>query len=201
MFSGIVETVGKINHINKNNAFWTFTIEAPTITDDCKVGDSIAVNGICLTVVKFNETSFSVDVIPETLSRTNLGQLNIGSLINLERAMLPTTRIGGHLIQGHIDTTCEFLGFETIGQGTIGYFSLPNQYAHFLIDKGYVAIDGMSLTIASLNENSFAIAFIPHTISMTNLQHYQTGQLINLEVDMVGKYIQRFIEMKEKNYA
>tara|TARA_Y100001001_G_C7967317_1_gene294622 strand:+ start:272 stop:619 length:348 start_codon:yes stop_codon:yes gene_type:complete len=115
--------------------------------------------------------------------------------------MQASTRIGGHLIQGHVDATCQFLGFEEINKGTYGKFSLPQAYAKFFIDKGYVALDGMSLTIAHLDYDYFLVAFIPHTVATTNVQSYQANQLINIEVDMVGKYLQRFIQVQEYQNA
>lgn len=194
MFSGIVESIGQVTNIIKSDAFWTLVIKTTDILDDCKIGNSIAVNGICLTVTQFTKDTFTINAVPETLAKTNLGDLTINSIVNLERALKYNERIGGHLIQGHVDTTCEFIGFETINNGIIANFNLPENYERFLIDKGYIALDGMSLTIARLTDNYFSIAFIPHTIEMTIVKDYQPKQKINVEVDMVGKYLQRFTE-------
>lgn len=194
MFSGIVETIGQVIDVTESDASWTFKIKAPDILDDCKIGDSIAVNGICLTVIDFTQDTFTINAVPETLAKTNLGNLALNSTVNLERSLKYNERIGGHLIQGHVDTTCEFIGFETINNGIMANFTLPKSYEQYLIDKGYIAIDGMSLTIARLTNSYFSIAFIPHTIDATIVKHYQPKQKINIEVDMVGKYLQRFTE-------
>ena len=201
MFSGIVETTGIITHIDKNPAFWTLTINAPSILSDCKLGDSIAVNGICLSVIAFTQNDFTINAIPETLAKTNLGDLKINDAVNLERALQFNARVGGHLIQGHVDTTCQFIGFETIDNGTVAHFTLPKGYEQYLIDKGYIALDGMSLTIAKLTDEIFSIAFIPLTIESTVVKHYKPQQNINIEVDMVGKYLRRFSEIKEQLHA
>lgn len=201
MFSGIVETMGEITNIIKTPEFWTINIKAPAVLNDCNIGDSIAVNGICLTVISFNHDSFIINAVPETLRKTNLGSLSVNDYVNLERAIKLNSRIGGHLIQGHVDTTCEFIGFETVHNGVMANFTIPQGYQQYLIDKGYIAIDGMSLTIARLEQDYFSIAFIPHTIDMTIVQHYQPKQKINIEVDMVGKYLQRFIQFREMTNA
>jgi riboflavin synthase len=201
MFSGIVEEVGHIISINVENEYTRFELSAKKILDDIHIGDSIAVNGICLTVIEFTKNSFIIQAVPETRTKTHLNTLKIGDLVNLERAILPTTRIGGHLIQGHIDTTCEFLGFTEKNHGTVAIFSLPADYAQYFIDKGYIAIDGVSLTIATLNETTFEIALIPHTIENTRIKNYAPYQCINIEVDMVGKYLERFMKTREKIYV
>lgn len=201
MFSGIVEEIGQIQAINKQDAFTEFTIHADLILADIKLGDSIAVNGTCLTVMAQAQQSFTIQAVPETLARTNLGELQVDNYVNLERAVLPTTRLGGHLLQGHVDTTTTFLEFETVANGLYAHFALPKNYAHLFIDKGYVAIDGMSLTIAKLAKESFTIAFIPYTMNHTIAQYYQPNISVNIEVDMVGKYLQRFMQFKELSYA
>lgn len=200
MFSGIVEEVGQIIQVDKLPGYRQLTIRAKQVMSDLKLGDSIALNGVCLTVVNFSADTFVVQVVPETLSCTNISQLGVDAYVNLERSILPSTRIGGHFIQGHVDTICEFLGFEEVNQGIYGYFALPQELARYFIPKGYVSLDGMSLTIAKLEQDRFAIAFIPHTTQQTIVYHYKPGQLVNLEVDMVGKYLTRF-EALEKAHG
>lgn len=200
MFSGLVEEVGLINKIVKLTEYHQLSIAADKVLENAQIGDSIAINGVCLTVTALDATAFVIQAIPETLARTNLIHLEVNSFVNLERAMLPTTRIGGHLIQGHIDTTCQLLELKKVHEGTIAVFSLPLQYARYFIDKGYVALDGMSVTIAALYDKTFEVAFIPHTIEHTIVQHYRIGQFVNVEVDMVGKYLERFITLGEHTH-
>lgn len=193
MFSGIVEEIGTIKYIQPTTAWVRFTIHAKLVLTDIKIGDSIAVNGVCLTVISFNAESFDIQAVPETLAKTNLKHLKTAAKVNLERAILPTTRIGGHMVQGHIDNTCELLNITTAANGTIATFSLPPELQIFVINKGYVALDGMSLTVVECDKTQFSIAFIPHTITATIVQYYQPGQSINLETDMAGKYIHQFM--------
>jgi riboflavin synthase len=193
MFSGIVEEIGTIKQITVEAVCTRFTVTATQILQDIHIGDSIAVNGVCLTVIAFDNTTFDIQAIPETLNVTNLGQLQVGSAVNLERSILPTTRIGGHMVQGHVDAVCQLLALEQGKEGTVARFSLPEALLPFIVKKGYVALDGMSLTVVSCSQTEFTVAFIPHTVAVTIVQYYQPGQGINLEVDMAGKYIHQFL--------
>jgi riboflavin synthase len=193
MFSGIVEEIGMITNLRPTTNYTQFTIQANRVLTDVKIGDSIAVNGVCLTVISFTSNSFDIQAVPETLAKTNLKFLNTGTKVNLERSILPTTRLGGHMVQGHVDTTCQLLNITTDEHGTIATFSLPAELQLLLIKKGYVALDGMSLTVVDCNKQQFSIAFIPHTIAATIVQYYQPDQHINIEADMAGKYIHQFM--------
>ena len=194
MFSGIVETTGFITTIEQQAEVWRLTIEAPAILDDVKLGDSIAINGVCLTVIDFTEQHFVVEVVPETQRCTNFHLLKVGSLINLERAMKAEQRIGGHYVQGHVDAVAKILSVITEGDAWLVTFSLPEKLQAYLVPKGFISIDGMSLTVINVNQDSFTVTLIPHTQQVTIAKNYQQGSLVNLEVDMLGKYVVKFME-------
>lgn len=193
MFSGIVEEMGVINEITITPEWTKLTIQAEKTLDETKIDDSIAVNGACLTVIAIDKNSFTFQVIPETLTKTNLGLLKLDSKVNLERSMTLATRIGGHMVQGHADMTCHILAINTDEKGTVITFSLPEKLKLLVVDKGYVTLDGMSLTVVNRQSDRFSIAFIPHTIQATTVQFYQLGQQVNLEVDVMGKYIHQYL--------
>lgn len=197
MFSGIVEEMGIVQAI-ENTPQWTqLTIQAKETLKDTRIGDSIAVNGICLTVIDLNHSSFVFQAIPETLAKTNINYLKINSPVNLERSITATTRIGGHMVQGHVDTVCRLISINNDENGTVITFELPESMRLLVIDKGYVAIDGMSLTVINRQNHCFSIAFIPHTIQVSIVQYYQVGQLVNLETDIIGKYVQQYLNLSD----
>ncbi|MBI4852479.1 MAG: riboflavin synthase [Acidobacteria bacterium] len=193
MFTGIIEEVGTIKSTQTHSQGGKLTILASYITSDIKLGDSVAVNGVCLTVTEFNNNVLCFDVSLETLKRTTLGYLKAGRLVNLERALKLSDRLGGHIVQGHVDSTGQFLTRQKVGESFIMRFSFPKEIAHYICKKGSIAIEGISLTIANLTENYFEVAVVPHTIKMTTLGHLSSGDDVNLEADILAKYIERML--------
>ncbi|MCX7122614.1 MAG: riboflavin synthase [Gammaproteobacteria bacterium] len=194
MFTGIVEEIGIIKMIVAVLLGKRFFIEAKTVLIDLQVGDSIAVNGVCLTATEFTSQGFWVEAVAETLRLTNLGTLEAGSTVNLERAMTLQKRLGGHLLQGHIDATGTILKIEPEGQALLITLSFPAALRKYMIKKGYIGFDGMSLTLIEVYPTEFTLTLIPHTQEVTIAQNYQIGQHINLEVDMLAKYIENFVQ-------
>lgn len=192
MFTGLIEEVGKITNINKNFEAITLTINASKIFNDIKIGDSISVNGVCTTVTNFNSTSFSVDISSQTLNVTNFKNLKNNDFVNLERAMKVGDRFGGHIVSGHIDFTSTFLEKKQIGESIFLTFEIPNEKEKYFIDKGSVTINGISLTIAQKKKNSITVCIIPHTLANTNLQYLKSGEIVNIEIDLIAKYIENF---------
>lgn len=196
MFTGIVEERGRIEKLDQASGGIKIVVSASVVTSDIANGDSIAVNGVCLTALDISSESFAADVSPETLHRTTLGSLKVGSAANLERAMLPTTRLGGHIMQGHVDGRGTFISAESEGDFWTVKIGFPAELARYLVHKGSVAIEGISLTIAALNDDNFDIAVIPKTWEMTNLSSLAPGDPVNLEADIVAKYIERMIQFR-----
>ena len=193
MFTGLVEELGRIESRTDLSDGCRIVISANQVTSDIASGDSIAVNGVCLTALDATASSFAADVSPETLDRTTLGGLTIGSAVNLERALLPTTRLGGHIMQGHVDGRGTFLSTNSEGDFWTVKIGFPSELGRYFVLKGSVAVEGISLTIAALDEQSFAIAVIPKTWEMTNLSALQLGDAVNLEVDVIAKYVERML--------
>lgn len=194
MFTGLIEELGKIASVEHHDAGARLTVSASHITDDIDNGDSIAVSGVCLTALDVTPSSFSADVSPETLARTTLGALAPGSSVNLERAMLPTTRLGGHFVQGHIDATGIFAGKGAHGEFWTVSIEYPAGLGRYLVEKGSIAVEGISLTIARLDETSFDIAVIPKTWEQTNISTLKNGDHVNLEADVIAKYVERMMK-------
>ncbi|AIL65932.1 Riboflavin synthase alpha chain [Rickettsiales bacterium Ac37b] len=192
MFSGIVEATGLITNIIKNNTDITMSISS-TLSQELKRGDSIAVNGCCLTVINIDQNSFSVQIIKETIDKTNLKYLNINSLVNLEQSITLNQRIGGHFVQGHITNVAKITSIKQMGDSKLVYFNYPKELTPYIIHKGYITIDGMSITVIDITDSLFSVAFIPYTISHTIVNLYTLGTLVNLEIDIIGKYIEKFI--------
>ncbi len=193
MFTGIIEELGTIKFVETNAAAARITIAARLVTEDISNGDSIAVNGVCLTAIDVSPSSFSADVSPETLDKTTLGGLLPGSPVNLERAVTPTTRLGGHFVQGHVDGRGTFLSAVAHGDFYTVSINFPGDLGRYLVEKGSVAVEGISLTIAALAKDHFDIAVIPKTWEMTNLSVLKPGDPVNLEVDVIAKYVERLI--------
>lgn len=193
MFTGIIEEIGLLNSTQVNSQGGKLTVAASSITSDVKLGDSIAVNGVCLTVIEFDSKSLTFDVSRETLDRTTLGSLRIGTKVNLERALRPSDRMGGHIVQGHVDSTGQFLTRQMVGDSFIMRFSYPKEIAHYICQKGSIAIEGISLTVANLGSNFFEVAVVPHTLKMTTLNFLSSGDKVNLEVDIIAKYVERML--------
>ena len=193
MFTGIIEELGRVREIAKRGEDARIVIEARTVTEGSSDGDSIAVNGVCLTALDVKSDSFAADVSKETLSRSTLGSLKSGSPVNLERAVTPATRLGGHIVQGHVDARGKFLGSENHGESWTFRFAYPKEIARYLVFKGSVAVEGISLTIANLTDDVFEIAVIPKTFEVTNFSQLKPGDEVNLEVDLIAKYVERML--------
>jgi riboflavin synthase len=193
MFTGIIEELGTVESREANEGGAKIVISATTVTADANDGDSIAVNGVCLTALDVTPASFTADLSQETLDRSTLGNLLAGSRVNLERAVTPSTRLGGHIVQGHVDARGEFVSSNKHGDFwtvTIGY---PAEISRYLVYKGSVAVEGISLTIAKLADEQFEIAVIPKTWELTNLSTLKRGDAVNLEVDVIAKYVERMM--------
>lgn len=197
MFTGIIEAVGQIGTIQINAQGARITVLTGQLDmHDVKLGDSIATNGICLTVVDFSANSFSADVSNETLARTGFAHYKSGQKVNLEKAMLPTTRFGGHMVSGHVDALSEIVAVEHDGNSIHYWVSMPNDLAGYIAEKGSVTIDGTSLTVNSLSDNKFRLTIVPHTTEQTIISSYQVGSKVNLEVDLIARYIERLLTHK-----
>jgi len=193
MFTGIIEELGSIRAIEKRGEDARIVIGAHTVTDGSHDGDSISVNGVCLTALDVKPDSFTADVSKETLFRSTLGNLEEGSPVNLERAVTPMTRLGGHIVQGHVDARGQFLSSENHGDSWTFRFGYPKEVARYLVFKGSVSVEGISLTIAHLEDDYFEIAVIPKTLDVTNFSHLNPGDAVNLEVDVIAKYVERIL--------
>lgn len=194
MFTGLIEERGEIVEIRKFNGGLEFDIEANLVLSDLAIDHSIAVNGACQTVVAHNKNRFTVQAIAETLEKTNFKSYNIGTKVNLERAMKANDRLGGHFVQGHVNGVGEFTSLEHRGENKLMGITLPVELAKYCIREGSICIDGISLTIASISKNSIHLSIIPHTWSVTNLAQRRIGDMLNVEVDMMAKYIYQFMQ-------
>jgi len=172
------------------------TVQASKVTEDLKLGDSIAVNGTCLTAVNFSRTEFSVDLSPETMRRTSLGQLSEGSPVNLERALLASDRMGGHIVQGHVDGTGRVMSSRVDGDSIIFRIRVPKRLNPYIVEKGFIAVDGISLTVVKRGASSFTLAVIPYTLKNTNLASVSIGDRVNLEADILAKYVESLLDRK-----
>jgi len=195
VFTGIVEELGTVVKVRTGSEGGTLTIEAGKISPSLKTGDSIAVNGVCLTATGITEDRFACDLSSETLNRSSLGQSRQGMLVNLERALMAGGRLGGHFVQGHVDAVGKLLSSTSGGGGRVMEFSFPREIERYLVYKGSVAVDGISLTVATLKQRSFTVAVIPYTLQGTNLNHIKVGSAVNIEVDVLGKYVERFFRL------
>ncbi|CUS38897.1 Riboflavin synthase [Candidatus Nitrospira nitrosa] len=194
MFTGIVEEMGGITVMNKSLAGAKLTILASTVMSDLKIGDSVSVNGICLTVVSRSERDFSVEVSPETLSVTTLGSFAVGMPVNLERAMKLNERIGGHLVAGHVDGVGVIRSRQQDANAIVFTIGAPPEILRYCVAKGSVTVDGISLTINTVSEQGFSVAIIPHTAKVTILGLKQVNDTVNLESDLIGKYVERLLQ-------
>ena len=198
MFTGIIEELGRIRAIEKRGEDARIVIAARTVTQGSRDGDSISVNGVCLTALDVTADSFVADVSKETLFRSTLGNLKEGSPVNLERAVTPATRLGGHIVQGHVDARGKFLGSENHGDSWTFRFAYPPEIAPYVVFKGSVAVEGISLTIANLCDEYFEIAIIPKTFEVTNFSQLKPGDAVNLEADVIAKYVERILSERAK---
>ena len=193
MFTGLVETIGIVSRMETSQNGARVTIGASPILDDVKMGDSISVNGICLTVVAFTATTFTVDAVPETLRRSNLGGLRSGSAVHLERALRADARLGGHIVSGHIDGVGRIA--KRVGEGLATVLTIEADWAllRYIVEKGSICIDGVSLTVMEAGQSSFTVSIIPHTGDVTLLATAKVGTVVNLECDVIAKYVERLL--------
>ena len=200
MFTGIIEGLGSIIQIAKSDYGMRLTVESDFILDEVKIGDSMSVNGACLTVIKIEGKRFQADVSPETLEKTNFKKTKIGERVNLERALRFSDRINGHLVTGHIDGTAIVKSRRETGNAIIFSFEISRSLTGYIIKKGSIAIDGISLTINNCDENNFEVSIIPHTAGLTTIGFKKAGDKVNIETDIIGKYVERFVAgIAEKN--
>lgn len=196
MFTGIVEMKGTVVSVTKTDTGERMTIEANDL-GSMNEGASIAVNGVCLTAIGPVENRVDLDIVPETLARTSLGSATPGSLVNLERAMGADGRFDGHIVQGHVDGTGEVMSVDRIDGGVVMRISLSDELDRYVVEKGSVTVDGVSLTVAAVSPGSFEVALIPHTLEVTTLGLRNVGDVVNLETDVLAKYVERMIEARE----
>ncbi|MDO5396411.1 MAG: riboflavin synthase [bacterium] len=196
MFTGIVEEIGEIAAISKGTDVCSYTVRASRILEDMHIGDSIAVNGLCLTVISFNDSGFTADVMNESLRRSNLGDLKRGSRVNLERAMAAGGRFGGHIVSGHIDGTGIIRSYKREANAVWVTVTAGEELMRYIIMQGSVALDGVSLTVARVYKDAFAVSLIPHTGAETTLLNKRVGDRINIENDVVGKYVEKLCGAK-----
>lgn len=202
MFTGIIEEVGVIRSIRKGAKSAVITIQADKIMEDIHLGDSIAMNGVCLTVTSFDDHSYSVDIMHESLKRTNLADMKAGSRVNLERAMPANGRFGGHIVAGHVDGTGVITSMERDDNAVWIHVDTEPAVLKYIVEKGSITIDGISLTVAKVDSKSFAVSVIPHTGTHTTLLEKKAGDTVNLETDIIGKYVEKLLGYKaeeEKN--
>ena len=193
MFTGIIEELGRVRAVERRGEGVRLTVEARAVAEGTREGDSIAVNGVCLTALDVRAGSFAADGSRETLQRSTLGRLRAGSAVNLERAVTPATRLGGHIVQGHVDARGRFLGAEEHGGSWTVRIAHPPEVARYLVFKGSVAVEGISLTVAALAADHFEIAVIPKTWEVTTLSTLRPGDEVNLEADIIAKYVERIV--------
>lgn len=193
MFTGLVEEIGRVESVEHQGDAVRLGIAAAAVLDDAQLGDSIAVNGVCLTVAELGEGTFIADVMQESLDRSSLGELEIGSAVNLERAVLPTTRLGGHIVQGHVDGTAQLLSRTPSENWEVLRFSLPQDLAHYVVEKGSIAVQGTSLTVSAVGKDYFEVSLIPTTLRDTVFGSLEPGATVNLEVDVVAKYVEKMV--------
>ncbi len=198
MFTGIVEELGTLKSIQRGTKSAKLVVNAQEVLIDAKIGDSIAVNGVCLTVTEFTGQGFGADIMFETLQKSNLGDLRSGDKVNLERAMKLSDRLGGHLVSGHIDGVGTIINQATVDIAVVTKIKAPPEVLKYVINKGSVAIDGISLTVVAVSEDDFSVSLIPHTAKITTLGFKKLGDKVNLEGDVVGKYIERIMNFNQK---
>lgn len=192
MFTGIIEELGTVGAMDRRSDSIRLTIEAKKVLEGTQLGDSIAVNGICLTVTSLGPSYFTADVMHETMRRTGLADVRSGSQVNLERALQVGSRLGGHIVSGHIDGVGRIISITTDGIAKVIRIGIPDTMAPFIVEKGSIAIDGISLTVAAVTPDSFTVSIIPHTMANTTLLTKREGSIVNLETDMIGKYVHNF---------
>ncbi|MCB9091010.1 MAG: riboflavin synthase [Halobacteriovoraceae bacterium] len=199
MFTGIIKELGTVKKITENKEGKEFQISCPQLVDNIEKDDSVATNGVCLTATALSPDSFTTQVVHVTLEKTSLGSLKEGSKVNLELSLTPTTKMGGHFVQGHVNTTGKVLEITPIGKNWVFKFELPKTIRKYVVKEGSIAIDGVSLTVADIDEQSFSISIIPHTLENTLFHTYQVGSIVNLEADILAKYLENFIVQRDQD--
>jgi riboflavin synthase len=199
MFTGLVEEIGIIRSLQRQGEGYSINIESSLVTADLHIGDSIAINGVCLTVTGYNEKSFAVQAVGETVHRSTMAAWHANMPVNLERALLAQSRLGGHFVQGHIDGAVKVVSFTGNNTGFWLVLQVPDELRKFVVVKGSLAVNGVSLTIADIKDENVALAIIPHTAAHTTLQQLQTGDMVNLETDIIGKYIYKMLQPYNRN--
>jgi len=193
MFTGIVEELGTVEEVLEGG----LRIRAARVLEDARIGDSICINGVCLTITRIEDGVFSVDTVPETLRRTNLGDLRPGDPVNLERALRPSDRMGGHIVQGHIEGTGTVERVEQDGPALMVYFAAPPELMRYIVKKGFIAVDGVSLTVVDRDARGFSVTVIPATQQWTTLGRRRPGERVNLETDVLAKYVEQLLHPQE----
>jgi riboflavin synthase len=202
MFTGIIQATGRVASIQRNGSDARLKVDTGRLDlSDASIGDSIAVNGVCLTAVQLDTHGFEADVSAESLKRTGLGELKPGSAVNLELAMLPTTRFGGHIVSGHVDGVAELIERSEQGQSIRMRFRLPDSLARYVAEKGSICIDGVSLTVNAVVGSEFEVNLVPHTLQETILDGYRAGTRVNIEVDIIARYLERMIQYDSVSHS
>jgi riboflavin synthase len=196
VFTGIVEELGAVEAVERQSDAVRLTVRAATVLEDAGAGDSIAVNGCCLTVAERTDATWTADVMAETLAKTGLGSLVAGDRVNLERAVTAGTRLGGHLVQGHVDAVGQVVRREPGEHWDVVTISMPADLAPYLVDKGSITVDGVSLTVVEAGDDAFTVSLIPETLRRTTLGFREPGEVVNLEVDVIGKYVARQLQLR-----
>jgi riboflavin synthase len=198
MFTGLIEEEGTVQKLRRRGGSVIFTFRAGKTVRRLNIDDSVSVNGVCLTVIQATRSSFTVQAVEETIRKTNLGNLNVGDSVNLERPLLPNERLGGHFVLGHIDGACSVTRIVKRKSSWMFWFRMPRRFARYLIPVGSIAVNGVSLTIASLRGNDFAVSIIPHTWEVTTFKYVRVGDRVNVEFDMLGKYVERLLKHRKR---
>lgn len=194
MFTGLIEEKGVIRFIRRKGGSVIFTIQGKTTMKGLRIDQSIAIDGVCLTIIKRTSKTFNVQAVEETLKKTTLGNFKVGHLVNLERPLLPSDRLGGHFVLGHIDGFGRVISIEALESSWIFWIRVPRTFVHYLVPVGSIAVNGVSLTIAEVRGNSFAVSIIPHTMEVTTFGQLKRGDQVNLEFDILGKYIEQLVK-------
>lgn len=199
MFTGIVETVGTLEALTAKGDDISIRVNVGTLDmSDVQLGDSIATNGVCLTVVAFTSNTYTADLSVETLKKTGFTNYKVGDKVNLEKAMLPTTRFGGHIVSGHVDGVGEIVERQQAGRAVEFWVAMPAELSKYVAEKGSITVDGISLTVNDLRKNAFKLTIVPHTSAQTTMNDFQVGRKVNLEVDVMARYLERLISAKEE---
>jgi|SRR5690606_16188603 len=202
MFTGLIEEVGHVQHVSSKGEAMVLTLRASKVLEQVKLGDSIAVNGVCLTVTSFNHSSFSADVMPETYRKSSLSSLKTGSTVNLERAMQLGARFGGHIVQGHVDGLAIISSVYEDANAVVYELELQDkEQLRYIIPKGSITIDGISLTVVNVENSKVSVSIIPHTLAETALQYRKSGDLVNIECDIIGKYVEHLLSFRSGHVA